>query len=1688
MKKIMKKRKKFIFAAVALLVIAGILTLDLGTRIVDVEARQNIFEPVYDYSTNGITILEIVPDGNDPQSMAEMGYFVPNTNQGNGTGNANQGYKRMSDASIGLNGRYGLDDDDNTDNHVRMLIQMRRYGMIKYLGLDSVDTSGVSENPIYTDRWATFVNVTAQGGYIDLPATADASRPLIQGHYVIDLTGSAAYKLNDNYVLGDGTAQDGLFDENGNPIPRLEANYFYEKVIITGGNSNGTSEENPTEEVESNDDTVTPDEENDADTLSIPEGDAEADAQAAPVDGAAQEIDSNTAPADDLEEEDPAAEPDDTEDPAAEPDDTEDPAADPEDPAAPEVDPGDSDDGDDGEKIGYKKYIQPSSGLPAAVTYVGTGGDLRFSYILNQADIYQGYSENQYKYLGNREPSNGWFKNGNWFREYVLGDARTNSRITYNVVGASNVTPDMIDNADLVYISGTSAEYIANGQDLSEAAVMELYNKTTQGTQVTKTINGVQREVTIYKAIMMDYLAYSGQAAPVNNIDKLAFLTWQENQKGVPSIHANFAESTGEMLSTAALADASLWTDLRSGMLIGYNGNFAVNNIYVYDHHWQDFQNSLLQYEQVDAHDNFANGDFHSAYTAAAATTGFSNVLAYIKLNNLSTSLGHVAEGIVTPALAIQYILSYRGEDLGLIKSEYSVLEIQPTKEFLYNKYNESLAYGISEQWVQKNRDEFIETFLGEELTKGGRQEYVAFTSMTIDEFNTRQEDLLATYDIIYIGDEHSAYYASINGASYDLQTDSTNLKASIPYQYNDTSMYGMIYYNLGDKETTADIRYSSRDLTKAKLKELKHYLDNNSLIIVGEELMSSRNEGNVLINPTRVENVTGATIMDAGRVDTSSNLYELLAYGRGSIFDTGSAGYTNLVDGDGIGAKSNLVSERDVKNIPGGRLALSTYLSRSRLTIDLQKQPIAYNYGTDANGAAATATYLERDRDGKYYLTYEFSIINSEVDAALGQTYSVHFYQDVNADGRFGETEEKTDIKIRDIASGEAALSTTVDGVTTYNLYSGVIYELVREVPSDEGGIISWCLKVEKSTDRSIYATETGYTAIKPMNRRILNILQITDTDHSALNLELMPKDSAMGRYLYAPVVLDQYDINIRTITVDQFEKDLAAYLASSSSTGFGTVEARYLNYFATFQREEAFYPGTITALNETPMNVNMLILGFGDTMEGFSAQGIGAIKAYVNAGKPVLTSNSVVTQNVNTDLANLFGVDRYGYYSALYSSLDKTIGYTKAENGYALYATRRESAGNAVGYVPDTIRGTMAPVPQGITNTIIRSQYRTGGAGTPTYLNSATVNAYVNGSTINGEYMYVDRMNQGQISNFPYTISEHVKIRKSKAQDFQLDLDTDADNDLMSDTIAWFTLSAMSNEAASFDVSRGMVGAGTGNVYIETPGDGINNYYIYNSGNVTYTGIGYYGSSFTAGEAQLFVNTLIAAYEAGFTNPIVNFYQTNDVNDGKLDSIAVPYDGNITRDNAVDSSIIYDEATRKYLYQFVNPNTDANVNPADCTKGYFKITDSNFVKGEKVATVAFYLGVTGKKGDTIRIKDGPRTYEHTIEEITLEDNTVVQVVRITMFIYDAEFKERIGSSSVATSAQGTNPELKVGVMYGFYAPMSYLEEMGAARIYIQANTGYKTIDDTGKDIVRPLGTDYDMFTEIKQELLKLD
>ena len=73
--------------------------------------------------------------------------------------------------------------------------------------------------------------------------------------------------------------------------------------------------------------------------------------------------------------------------------------------------------------------------------------------------------------------------------------------------------------------------------------------------------------------------------------------------------------------------------------------------------------------------------------------------------------------------------------------------------------------------------------------------------------------------------------------------------------------------------------------------------------------------------------------------------------------------------------------------------------------------------------------------------------------------------------------------------------------------------------------------------------------------------------------------------------------------------------------------------------------------------------------------------------------------------------------------------------------------------------------------------------------------------------------------------------------------------------DVVCWFALSDKGNGKGWYSAS---------------PNDAANNYYIYNKGNVTYTGVGHSKlSEMTEFEKKLFINTMIAALRAGVEGP---------------------------------------------------------------------------------------------------------------------------------------------------------------------------------------------------------------------------
>ncbi len=1755
MKQKRKGYRKFIFGGIAFALVIGIISADLFNSAAVAQAKQNTFHGMAPYQTtgkNGLSILEITPTAND----RDFGYFVnpdPNRDQINQVADLtygtllwpfasgpelqaqlqrfrelkneveNEAKTEAAEAAFndpGLHQTFedwkaqntwfsgdfrewtgvgaswghgqaaynavyeqklkslsaesliqrceaeGIDYDamliaENPDVYYAVIL--RRYGMIKPAGFDAVITNGddkrnaVSEYPIFSgaNNYPLFATADIENNFtvVNMPTGS-----MVSGHYELSPDYTGAYQLKDGYVLGDGSQATDAVDEFGSPVDMtLKRNYIYRKELYVDPDAG-----NDTDKDKDNDTDKDTDIDTDKDTDSVSGNDS-------------------GEPGDDSGETG-----DDSGETGTEPEE-------PEEPEEPDV------------LVQYiYTEIGDGNGLPEGVMAVDGGGNLEFIWLANKSDIYHGYSTEKLYFTNNADKK---YRLGAWIKEYILGDATKNYNVSY-----TNATIDQInngtyslDNYDLIYISGRAEEYVAVNGDLSDDLVKQLYNASA--------IN--------HKAVMMDYALFDAEKGQ-RNINNLALLLWQNDQKAiVEGNESYFSYDADDQLTgiddiAGILGNAAIMNGLASTRLKGYNGNFAVNNVYVYNHHWSDFQSSKLEQFQNDALDVFANGDLNSQYTAAATAGGFQSVLAYISYNNtlsIEDGNGSMTEGYVTPAIAIQYILSYMGEDLALSKGKFVVLEIEPTKQFRFNSEMTTKDFALETAEVKAARNEFITKCLGTDIVERGMQDYVTFTSVTIDQYNTMQTDLIHDYDIVYIGDEFTSYFYTVDNLDTrvfrEVQSTTPGEASSIDFEsvkgtitaFNDANMYGNVYYNYGDAasatRTTIAQRYASRDLTKAKLTELKDYLVNRGLIVVDEDLMISPQAGNTIINPT-ASSVTTAAYYDKGRMDNSSNMYELFNFALGRTFEgtqaQGDRYQAGGTDGNGnpVGTYSNFVSMGDLGRVVD-REDLLIYLNRERVTLNLISQPTSYVY---VPGLSPSFVQID-NKDGKYYLECEFVIDNSTAVIAEEDVYQVRFYQDMNADGRFADTEEKPDFEISRSADGAAMPQVTgQDGVTQYNLNNGVAYKLRRAIPSDEGGIINWCIKVEKISNRDINCKASGFTAVRPREVKYLNILQIIPNSAATINLEtiLEEEDTELYSLLTDAVVAQNYVINVRTVTADQFRRDTERSYGVLSQTEPDS-EAIWQKYFSTFERtDEAIYGATaVDKDKDKPMNVNMIILGFGDSEPAFTnSYPINAIKSFLESNRPVLTSNNVVNvdfmvsgnNKYNYNFLSDFGQDRYGYTSALYSSFHNNNGSSSRAEGSTIptdYIIPRETTSRqAVAYTPGSERGNAYIIPYAFTNTVFAIRFRVAEENSYSFINTASVNnlSVSHNPWLQASHTYVERMNDGQISHYPYTINDGgtgALVSDTHAQFFQLDLDSDSDMDGNSDIVVWYTLGENADTSGNV-----MPGAG---IYSSTPGDGINNYYIYNYGNVTFTGFGGKNEGrCTTEEKKLFVNTLIAAYESGLVNPTVSYYEGPDSNSSMLESIAVPYDANVTGNNAIDSSIQMNQNGTDYLYKFVNPNVDPASTPSG-TMAYFKVLDTNLVKGDKNCKVDFYLGVEDNASHRYTWPDGTVSQ---ILNLQLNDNTVVSVVSIPIDIHTADFRTAIGRSNGNST---TNPSLEVGTMYGFYVPMSYLNNRGSAEIYIKADTSYRVLSSsTGQYVDRPLGTAYDMFTIIKQDLLKLD
>ncbi len=915
----------------------------------------------------------------------------------------------------------------------------------------------------------------------------------------------------------------------------------------------------------------------------------------------------------------------------------------------------------------------------------------------------------------------------------------------------------------------------------------------------------------------------------------------------------------------------------------------------------------------------------------------------------------------------------------------------------------------------------------------------ITFHVMAINEFVGRIEDLSATYDVVYF-DANTSGLVTENGVTV----------------YNDEAMNGLLYSHVGDtveafasisglldtdytgddrtsgtlKETTVH-RYSGNDLTVEKYNELKDYLAANYPIVIASELVTTRGDAVQVIN--------------SDRVDNSSYLYEFL---------------------------SEILADENQKNIfISGELsekqaAFSFYANRPKLSLyspeyeDLIMTRESYQL---ADGTTNERVTQITPIEGHYYLQFDF-IIENDSAANFGNDYTCRLYLDANADGKFSEEYEElilTGANIVDVTTGASVSSTE-------ELKAGVRYQVSREIPDSFHGCITWQLEVAMKDFESIHTVHKGYTKLSGGDAAHIKVLQVYYREEErVINLEQSIGHFENGAYdnegmtyvtnyfkEVAQNISEDYILDIKTISKSVFDSGyydgvdpiiLADYdmliLGFSDGNNVGMdwengidsasnlagIADNNISHFIESGKSVLFAHDMTSTINVSDYNMR-IGSSLDDEYRLEANKGVLARQFYYGENA---FNEYAWGYNINKKLRNLVGMDTFGissggnqsvlskgkelYQTTAWVAEEEAVVYGTKDDTAVVYAPQKdETTGRYeygvqdVAFKPKSARETAVSQVQGFTAYALNMRV---------YADEENVSYYRDGMAPNRSNYYTtqaEKVNDGQITNYPYVISEGPTLAYTHQQYYTLDLNADGDSDGETDVVVWYNLATDAYSIA----------------YGQATGDVKNNYYIYSKGNVIYTGMGhaasitgwkngsyyeYYKTAVTLEEAKLFINTMIAAYNAGQRNPEIVTMNAGGV---ATNAVYNYYDALITEYGDVDA---YNE-----------------VADAEKAELFFRLDDMNITQGTKEAEIHYYLEVDADEAKMAELKNDGYTvlYASQLPDMGGDISSETVLIEVTDYLKDYTY---VGKEAAKVQLTEEKLYLQTETVYRVEIPLKY-------------------------------------------------
>lgn len=882
------------------------------------------------------------------------------------------------------------------------------------------------------------------------------------------------------------------------------------------------------------------------------------------------------------------------------------------------------------------------------------------------------------------------------------------------------------------------------------------------------------------------------------------------------------------------------------------------------------------------------------------------NANIYDSSNNQYKYLSKVFEDKKISSMSASNVLGYQLSYLPkqkAEKTEFKVLNLEPCADYNSQEQLNAIFSGLLpySEWDSLKFD---------------------ITQMTTAEFIGNLDSLTTEYDFIYVGDNVGKLYVSSGVDDYGKKM--TN--------YNDNSMDGLIYTHVGDvvrtKVTHSGASFLLNGLnTNAKVsesgfeqirsgEETYRYSGNDITKIKKEQMEKFLKAGHAIVFADRLYNQAEQKPIDTYIDKDNCNLRKLMEL---KTYDKSSQSYEKIM----INTKSFRGLDTKQAN------QITNAITKAKPSLEITSKPGDYIETWSGN------SLVLKDQVNSGKLTFTFRINDEDFNTDSSIRYTAKLYVDTDADGDYSDPEEYVG--------------------KTSSIKPNRSVNLSRPLNQRLRGVICWKLEVSNNKNQDIVLEQKGYTSVHDEDgaKVKIRILQIQSDDNKGVtnwvkdnvnnwNLEKLFYDASTSKfYKYMHALDSKYDITIHTVSMNDYS--VIKSWKPSSTHGNGINK--------TFKLKE---------INE---DYDMLIFGFGDSYSdvNMTSDAINHTQEFINAGKSVLFTHDLTSQinnprytytdqktawcetstgaRFNVFFRDVMGMNRFGVYPP--SNFKTNLGTWDSSNNQlsSLYGQVKSRIDKQTSDI------TSRSQKQGYTYSALM-QYATmpGNANSGTWGNNgpfSNLKLHTAKSTLdfpsveNGyETTKVSKCNDGQITKYPYSIKDQISVAKTHGQYFQLNMED-------KEMVVWYAL------------DDGKKGSGNEAWYSTSPNDVSNNYYIYNKGNITYSGVGHRKvENGSDDEVKLFVNTMIAAYKSGVIGPggeVPNgvYAETSDTHYIYTDLDSSIADTSSEWNGTIDVKFLVTDDTVKVgdtLYVAIKKETDEKVDPsnADSANKYEYVTDN--------------------------------------------------------------------------------------------------------------------------------------------------